>query len=581
MAVRPLSAAPATFDVTAAASARRARLDVLVVVVIALALVVGAAVRAWYLFHRPITSDEAVGGLIANQILHGHTYAFFWGQPFGGVEPYAVAALFVVGGHNWLTLGLTPVILSAVAAVLVWRIALRFVADRRLASLAGALAWVAPLSVLYQSTIEGGYRGVTLACGLGVVLLSARILDGRVGPIDVAGLGLVAGVGWWALPEIAYFFVPAAVLLVGAGRVLVRRRGRRWVGRRVAIALGAFVLGGLPWIWANAQSGLASLRTSSFPGGDTPLNPGYGGRLQDLFSGGLPLQLNLREAPSGEWLFLGSPASTARRIIFVLVVIAAVAAAIGIVVLCGLARGRALALVAAIVAFPFLVALQPGTWSWQDGRYTVYFGSFMALAAAVAARELGRRAGRWPPTVGRRTPSPGLASVGSMSALVIGALVLTLVGFRGVNRVGTDVLSNWGNPDAPSTASAQALEQAGITTGYADYWVAYKLDFLSGDRLKLTVAGTDPDRWKQLTAEVRRSAHPGWIFIAPGHRVAASAEFANEGEVGPSAVTVTQFTQALREHGIPFRVIDTGIFRVIVPARAVTLSALGVHAPGT
>ena len=93
MAVRPLSAAQAAFDVTAAASARRARLDVLVVVVIALALVVGAAVfRPGTSFHRPITSDEAVGGLIANQILHGHTYAFFWGQPFGGVEPYAVAA---------------------------------------------------------------------------------------------------------------------------------------------------------------------------------------------------------------------------------------------------------------------------------------------------------------------------------------------------------------------------------------------------------------------------------------------------------------------------------------------------------
>src|SRR5262249_38777877 len=149
---------------------------------------------------RPINSDEAVGGLIAEQILHGHLSTFFWGQPFGGVEPYVVAAFFSVFGRNPLVLGLAPAALSAVACLLVWRVARRLVRDQRLAVAAGALAWVAPLPVVYQSTVEGGYRGVTLVCGLTVLLFALRVLDGRDHVGEFLALGLAAGVGWWSLP---------------------------------------------------------------------------------------------------------------------------------------------------------------------------------------------------------------------------------------------------------------------------------------------------------------------------------------------------------------------------------------------
>ena len=39
--------------------------------------------------------------------------------------------------------------------------------------------------------------------------------------------------------------------------------------------------------------------------------------------------------------------------------------------------------------------------------------------------------------------------------------------------------SNWTNPENPTLRTISDLEHAGVTVGYADYWVAYDLDFLS------------------------------------------------------------------------------------------------------
>ncbi len=71
-------------------------------IIVGLAIVVGIALRAWSLSHFPTTSDEAVAGLMAQQILHGHFSAFYWGQPYGGVEPYVTAPVFAIFGSSIL-----------------------------------------------------------------------------------------------------------------------------------------------------------------------------------------------------------------------------------------------------------------------------------------------------------------------------------------------------------------------------------------------------------------------------------------------------------------------------------------------
>ena len=64
---------------------------------------------------------------MADAILHGHFNAFYWGQQYGGVEPYAVAAVFALFGHSAATLSLTPALLSVGTALVTWRAALRLV----------------------------------------------------------------------------------------------------------------------------------------------------------------------------------------------------------------------------------------------------------------------------------------------------------------------------------------------------------------------------------------------------------------------------------------------------------------------
>ena len=68
--------------------------------------------RSWYFFHTPSSSDQAIVGLMANAILHGHFSAFYWGQAYGGAEPYAVAGMFALFGHSAAVLNLTPALLS-------------------------------------------------------------------------------------------------------------------------------------------------------------------------------------------------------------------------------------------------------------------------------------------------------------------------------------------------------------------------------------------------------------------------------------------------------------------------------------
>ena len=64
----------------------------------------GLLLRCWYLTHQPTNSDVAIVGLMARQILHGHFSAFYWGQTYGGVEPYLVAVMFAVFGQSTIVL---------------------------------------------------------------------------------------------------------------------------------------------------------------------------------------------------------------------------------------------------------------------------------------------------------------------------------------------------------------------------------------------------------------------------------------------------------------------------------------------
>jgi hypothetical protein len=538
-------------------------------VVVALAVMVGIALRAWFVFHVPLTSDEAVVGLIAQQALHGHTNAFVWTQSVGGVEPYVVAAFFWIFGQGWLSLVLAPLTLSIGAALLVWRVALRLVSDRRLAALAGALSWVWPLPASYQSTVEGGYRGVTLLCGLAALLFALRILDGKVHYKEFVSLGLAVGIGWWSLPEIVYFVLPV-LLLVGSAVIRTPQglRFRHW-GSKLGVSGVAFIVGALPWIWANVGSGFASLDSNKFPGTGSPSNPGYFGRLAIFFKDALPLQLDLRQLGIGSFVFGAPGSSLVHRVALLLLMTSILIVVVLCIVLCLLERGRAAAIGVAALAFPFLVALQPGTWFWVDGRYTVYVGALLTLVIAAGAQEGSRRL-RVHARIGR---DPAQTSWGRCAFGVFAVLAIALTAYsfhRSFNVGPTSYTAAWGNPDQPSVNSIDGLERAGIRTGYAGYWVAYKLDLLSEERLAITVAGAGPDRSQAIDHDVRTSAHPAWLFVPASQMPVAFEQFGAPDEIqGPGGLAQDTFTRMLRRDKIRFRVVPAGLFEAVVPVQRI------------
>ncbi len=71
---------------------------------------------------------------------------------------------------------------------------------------------------------------------------------------------------------------------------------------RLVAGVAAFVVGALPWLWANVNSGFQSLNPSSFPAGSLS-NTGYWGRMSAFFHYALPVELNTRRLLTGSFLF--------------------------------------------------------------------------------------------------------------------------------------------------------------------------------------------------------------------------------------------------------------------------------------
>jgi hypothetical protein len=562
---------PPLVDVEVPTVVRQGNRLALVRIVLVLGAGLGTAIRLWYLFHDALNSDEASVGLAAQHILNGHFNAFYPGQLYGGVEPYLTAALFGVFGQSALMVKLTPVLLSAVAAILMWRIARRLVSDGQIAALAGVLFWVAPLAAVWNSTVERGFRGVTMACGLGALLFALRCLDGRRRYIDLVALGLFLGVGWWASPEIAYFLVPIGLLLIGA--VVVSPSGRRivvWVPRFI-VALAAAGVGALPWLWVNIP-GFRSLQASSFPGGQYKVDNSYGARFATFFNHVLPMQTNLvLPGPATEVFRHNQPL----QLVFQFGVDAIIVMA---VVLCAVKGGRALGIVAGAVALPFVFALQPGTWFWDDGRYGVFVGALLVPVLAIACDEvpvLALRFGQGHRHRQSRAPTLGRYL---MVAVVVVSSVFSVMSFRQVIAGTGGFFSNWGDPNAPTLAAIDRLEAGGVRTGYAEYWLAYDLDFLSKERLAITtVPGADTNRSKSLNHIVEHARQPAWLFVPQDQLTQGYLLFAYTAAIiGAASMPEAVFTSKLKALGISYRVVDAGLIRAVIPSRSVTPKQVGL-----
>jgi 4-amino-4-deoxy-L-arabinose transferase-like glycosyltransferase len=531
------------------------RLGHLTKVVVALVIALGLCLRIWILGRTPITSDQAVVGLMAREILHGHLFAFYWGQHYGGGEPYVVAALFSLFGESRLALGLAPVLLDAIAALLVWRIGRRLF-DPRVAVFAALIFWIWPEAYVYLSTAEYGFRFLTLVCGLAVLLFALRLAGPRAPRLtDWAALGLFLGLGWWCSPEIAYFAVPALLWLVYRA---VRDRVRvPLVGAVLFVATTA--LGALPWLAANVGHGYPSLRSVPQAHGGTWL-----GRLGVFFRHVAPLVLGVRLRGSGDWLGGLAIGVTLYVLLAVLV--------LTWVVLLALKR-RAGPLVVFVILFPFAYAYSAFSWYWRDGRYAVYLAPVLALLVASALCEVGRRSSR----LARAAPVLGLIAA---LALTTGASAhlapyVPLAGSSG-SRSGWTSWST--DPDEWVRPLVTALERSHVQGAYVAYWVAYTVTFEAHGQVVAADPGTD--RYPPYLTAIARSPRQAWVFPTPSALDALNAAVGLHPWLLGRGWALADFESYLSRHDVAYRNEDAGYFTVVYPARAVA-AAVVLRALGT
>lgn len=431
-------------------------------------IAVGLAIRVWIMRTPAIgylDSDEAVPGLMARHFLHGQVATFYWGQNYGGtVEIGLVALAFLVGGSTALMLSVVPIVLYAVAAVLVWRIGRRTI-GMPAAAVAAVLVWVWPSYFVWRSTREYGYYGVLLICALTVVLLALRLHE-RPSSRDAAFLGAAVGIGWWSSLQIALVAVPALVWLVAR---------RPSVLRYAPPAAAAAVVSALPWILANVGSGWASLRVS--PGAVHARS--YGFRLGGFFGDALPTAFGLRTPFTLHWL----PSR-----VLGLIALGVLGAAMAVVLA---RRRRSLELLAAvIVPFPFLYAVSGYTSYRIEPRYLGVLTPLLALVVAAMLADL-------------RVAALALAVASALS-------VTALVGLRNAGAMSPGAK----DVQAPTTVAPliRVLDRHHITRAAADYWVAFRVTFLTHERI--IVAPNSGNRYPPYRELVGESGRTARIFIA-------------------------------------------------------------------
>jgi hypothetical protein len=402
------------------------------IVIVGVAVGVGLRVRLLRLPTGVLDSDEAVVGLMARHIVHEHEFTtFYWGQNYGGSGTAVVmAAVFSVFGSSTATLKAVPIGMSALTALLVWRLGRRTIGEPG-ATIAGLAFWAWPTAYVWLSTKERGFYWLCMILGLSFLLVVLRLVEQPDRRREWILLGLLGGLGWWTSPQILYFVVPGLI----------------WLGIRLtfqqiqlAIPLVFAVLGSLPWMVWNLRNEWAALVPASHQ-----FDEGYVGNIEVLFRHGLPVALGLNIIE--RWLV---------PVVFPIVYVAII---VGGTIGLALHRTKPWLLLVVAATFPLLWGAFPVSGVVGEGRYVMFVMPAVILLLVHAARH---------PIV--------------QVALLVGALTLSVYG---VNRIRCCT-----SPAAPDIAMPRrtgplikALEAHHVKHFKADYWIAYRVAFETDERI--------------------------------------------------------------------------------------------------
>jgi len=464
----------------------RPRLTAEAMIAIGLVAVAGVAERV-FAYRSSITvpdSDEAVVGLMARHVLHGQFSTFYWGAGYGGtIESVLTAPIFFVFGSSWLALRIVPIILSGVAALVVWRIGRRLYGEPA-ASVAGALLWVwPPFLVAHLTQQQSGFYASGLVFCTVLILLALRAVEAPT-RLRVGTFGFVAGVALWNDVQLVTIIAPLVVWLCWRQRAVL---AQAW------LAVPLLLVGASPWVVWNLRHDFGSFNTH------ITTSSSYPHRLRLFLSPLLPMLLGLRS------LYVQQPVLSAVFVDLVLFVLLAAFAY-------GAYRSRrrdTIVLYIIGLAFPFIYALTRAAIVTDEPRYLLQLSPVLALllGQAVSARRHVRTA-----------------------SIAVAAAALTLSGIT-LARAASWRDSHPRNPAiAPRDIQPllRILDAARIDRVYAQYWVAYRIDFETNERIiaaesKLKsvrfvdgkpIPGAYPEvRWPAYVRQVNAAPRAAFVFV--------------------------------------------------------------------
>jgi 4-amino-4-deoxy-L-arabinose transferase-like glycosyltransferase len=459
----------------------------------------GIVLRAFVLTSalRVADSDESVTGLMARHLLHhpGGFPVFAWATNYAGnFETAVIAVPFALFGSSVLAMKLTVASLHVVACLLLWRVGRRLI-DERAGVVAALALWIWPGVYVWWSTKARDYEAL-LVFGLAALLCGLRLADNYRSRRDWFTLGLVAGVGWWTNPQVAYLVIPAGLWVV-----IADRRALRYA----PLAIPTFVLGALPWIVWNLRHDWGSLH-SQFGATES-----YLAHLGRFWREGIPMALGLRVPYTLGWIVPGG------AVIAALVVVAGAGSLLT-------RRRGALFLAVALVAYPLIHAFMPVAGYTGEGRYLYLLAPLLALLVAHAARNR------------------------VLVAVVFVLMAAVTVGQLSTMGDGDSGMASNLPPPAEMGPLVRTLRAERIDAVYADYWIAYRLTFVS--RETVIAMGVPTNRYAPYEAHVRRSPRSAWVYVA-------------------GSIAEQHFTAALDTMRLPYRTLRPGKWAVHIPDRPV------------
>jgi 4-amino-4-deoxy-L-arabinose transferase-like glycosyltransferase len=404
-------------------------------------------------------SDEAVVGLMARHILEGERPVFFYGQAYmGSLDAWLIAGVFALLEPSVWAIRAVQVALFLAHVALTFCLAWRWSKDAATALASALLMALPPATLTLYTTISLGGYVETLVLGDLILLVGWKLASERkVGLRWWALFGVVVGLGFWTLGLSVVYLLPLGVL------VLWRRRWLSWRGYLVAAM--AFVIGSGPWWVYNLQHGWWAALELYDPFGQldrlAPVLP-MPERVLGMFLIGLPGLIGVRLPWSPEWFSV---------VVGPLVVVCYAGVALHAL---GEAKrhawhGAYRLLWGMCLTFGGLFVLSRFG-SDPTGRYFLPLYTPLTVFSSAAIIAMGRRV-RW-----------------GMMLLVL-LLAFNLWGtWRGASSgkkftAQYDPRLQYGNDYDRELIAF--LEEQGGERGYTNYWIAFKIAFLSEERVIL------------------------------------------------------------------------------------------------